>query len=475
MSLTISGILRTKFYAIILGTVGVGIASQLLSFSGLISSIGTAGIPLGLTKFVSEWEKDGKWSDIRDTVTKFIIILFSLGILFILFTILFSKQISKLLLDSDSYSTFLIMTAVAIPFLAVTAIFDAFLRGLKKFDKYVRLSVITSVISLAISVISVGVWGLSGLPLSIVIPSIFSLAVFLYFFKRNNFFSLRDLGSFNFGISESLKVILKIGAASLFDLVLYQITLLGIRSTIIKHLGISTNGIYQTVFAISNNYLSLFFMSLWVYVLPVLSEMKLIDEINNEINNALRFTLFVIFPVIALTYVLREYVIILFYTSKFLEASNFLIYNFIGDYVRALSWVLGAWLIPRAMIKLWLSMGIIFNVLYYSIFYILINFVFFDLRSIVISYAFANIVHLALSFYFSRKINMFRFRTDVKKLLIISSACLITIIIFSNMNIVWGYFTIIPVCAIWLKTCIKKEEAIKFLQLMKLGFLIRTK
>ena len=438
-------------------------------------SIGTVGIPLGLTKFVSAWEKEGKWNEIKDTMAKFIIILFSLGVIFLLLTIIFSEQISELLLDSNMYSSFLILTSIAFPFSAVISIFDACLRGLKEFSKYVKISVLTSIMSLVISVLSVLIWGLSGLPASIVIPSVLSLALYIYLFKKNDYFNLRDLLVFNFHISKSLKMILKIGAASLFDLFLHQVTLIIIRSSIIKYLGISSNGIYQVIYVISNNYISLFFVSLWVYVLPVLSQMKEIDEINNELNSTLKFTLFVIFPIIAFTFVFREYVIMILFTSKFLEASDFLIYSFLGDFIRAISWVLSAWLIPRSMLKLWLSLGILFNTIFVSAFYILINYVFLDLRSIVIAYSLANIAHLILTLYISRKVNTFRFRKDVFKLLIITSVCLIVVIISSKIDIVYGYYVLVPVFALWLKICVKKVEALKVLQLVGLGFLNKNK
>jgi PST family polysaccharide transporter len=467
--------LRNKFYAIILGTVGIGIASQLLSFSSLIFTLGAAGISLGLTKYVSEWEKEGNWSEIRDTMAKFLVFSFSLGLIFLFLTIMFSRQISTMLLDSDSYTSFLILTAVSFPFAAATTIFDASIRGLKEFSKYVKISVITSLVSLGISVFAVIEWGLPGLPLSIVIPSVITLALFMYLFWKNNYFSLKDLRLFNFQISDSLKMILKIGAASLFDLVLHQVTLIIIRSTLIRHLGISANGIYQVVFAISNNYLNLLLMSLFVYVLPILSEMKEIDEINNELNNTLKFTLFIVFPIISLTFVLREYVIMILYTSKFVEASDYLIYNFIGDYIRAISWVLSAWLIPRSKLKLWLSLGIIFNITFFSVFYLLINFLVLDIRSIVIAYAFANVMHLIVNMYITRKVIKFKFRTDVFRLLVITSSCLAAVFAISLINIIWGYVAIIPLFAIWLKTCVKKEDVIKLLQMTGLKFLTKSK
>ncbi len=451
-----------------MGISGIGVAAQLLNFNTLIVIIGTLGIPMGLTKFVSESEKEGDWSNINDTIIKLLLILLIIYLMLLTLIIVFSNQISLLILDTSSYSLFLIVITLSFPFSAAAMIFESTLRGLKRFDLYTKASVAISLFTLIIGIATVLIWGITGIALSILISGIISAVILYYYFNKIVYLNLKAMTKPLLSFPEPLKIIFKIGGAALIDGMLVQLTVLLIRSVIIQYLGINSNGLYQAVYSISNNYISLFFMSLGIYAFPILSAIKDVEKFNEELNNIYRFTVFIIFPIIAITFVLREYIIVIFFSQKFISASDLFVYNFFGDYFKALSWVLGAWLIPRSKIKLWLILGIVYNVLYFTVFYILINIFVHDLQSIVISYAFVNVFHFMINLYFIRKLNSFRFRSDVLTLMIISTLCLTIILITSFLSVILGYIVVIPVFALWLKLCIKKSEISKVFELMTL-------
>lgn len=473
MSTSLSTILRTKLFAVILGTYGVGLISVLLNFNSLVLVVISLGIPLGLTKFVSRWESEGNWKSIKDTVGRLTMLMIVISVPLSVLTILFAKQISLLILDSEDFAFFIIITSIAFPFSAISTIFDAYIRGLKIFTDYAKISILNSIISLLISIPCILLWGLNGAAIFFLLSAVITSFILIYFLKKRKFFELQNCFINLFYVPESIKLIFKIGIVSLIDLALHQGNAFLIRTSIVHHLGIDENGVYQSIYAISNNYLSLFSISLWVYFLPVLSEMKDIKDINNEINSAIRFTLLIIFPIISLTFVMREFVIVVLYSSQFALASDYLVYNFIGDYIRALAWVLGSWFIPRSKLWLWLSLGIYFNITYFLIFFILINYIFMDLKSVVIAYAFANLVHFVLTLHFSRKINNFRINPDIFRHIIITSICMALILIISSIDIILGYGVIIPVFVIWLKLCVKKAEVIKLLELIRFHKLIK--
>lgn len=462
-----SGIIRTKVFAIILGTVGVGIISQLTTFTNLVIFISSAGIPIGVTKYVSEWEKEGKWSEINEIVSRSLQILVLAGIIFLAAAVIFSKQISFLILDSSAYSDLVIVSACTFPFAVMITVLEAFLRGLKKFDQYVKISVLIALFSLLISIILVIYFNVVGFVISTFISSIFSVLVYLFFFSKNRIYSIKSLFTFNYTFSDALKSILKLGAASLVLGILDQATLLFIRSQIIRDLGVESNGIYQCVVGISNNYFMLFYMSLGAYILPILSEMKDKQLMNDEINNTYRLTLLLIVPIITLTFVLREYIVITLYTAKFLPATDLMVYNFTGDFFKALSWVLGAWLIPRSKIRLWLVLGILYYINYVLIFMIL-NLFGNNIKNVVFAYSIAGIIHFAVNLVFIKKFNEFRFRPDSFRLMLISSVILMIVMSFSAYQVYYGYIAAIPLLIIWVKIAVKKDEFFKLLNLLKI-------
>lgn len=468
----ITGIVRTKIFAIILGTFGVGVISQLSNFSGLVLFISTIGIPIGVTKFVSQWEKEGKWNEINEIVFKSTLILVILGLVFLILSVVFSKQISYIILDSDTYAIPVILIACSFPLSLVITILDALVRGLKNFNLYVKISIICSILGLAIGLIFVIFYNILGFSLSILSYPIFSLIIYFYFFKKEKVIDFKKLLIFDFKFSDALKSILKLGFASLVLGLLDQLTILLIRSMIVKNIGIESNGIYQCVTGISNNYFSLFYMSLGAYILPILSEMNDNNEMNREINDTYKLTLLGIVPIIAGTFILRKFIIVILYSTKFNPASDLMIFNFAGDYFKALSWILGAWLIPRSKFKLWLIIGISYYVNFAGA-YLVLSLYTNDLKNVVIAYLYASIFHFFVNFYYIRKLNKFEFRTDSFKLMITSTVFLSLILVSSEYNEIWGYYIILPLIALWLKFSVKKEDFLKLFDMVKVK-LIKT-
>jgi O-antigen/teichoic acid export membrane protein len=462
-----SGIIRIKIFAILLGTLGVGIVSQLTNFSGLMLLIITLGIPIGITKYISEFEKDNRWNDIYSTLNNIITILLLVSLICFMFTVIFSKEISYFILDTDIYSLPIILVAAAFPFTAIMILIEAYIKGIKKFNQYVKISVINSILTLIVTIIFVYYYSVIGFAISVLVSSIITVFVYFIITHKHGLIDIKRIKLSFFKVSGTVKDIFKIGAAALTLGVLDQLTMLVIRSLIIKFLGTDSNGIYQCVNGISNNYFSIFYLSISAYILPILSEAKDNVEVNKEINNAYKLTLLLIIPITTLTFVFREYIILLLYSPKFLEAGDLMLYNFIGDYFKALSWVLGAWLIPLSKIRLWLILGVIYYINYFSIFMIL-NFISQDIYNVVIAYCITAFIHFVLNLYFIRKYNNFKYRLDTFKIMIISTGFIFVIFALSEYKLEYGYYTIAPLIMIWAAFSIHKNEFHKLLSLLKL-------
>jgi PST family polysaccharide transporter len=311
---------------------------------------------------------------------------------------------------------------------------------------------------------------LTGFVFSLLINSIVNIIIYVIYFHWTKIIRLKELFVFKATSGTTLKNILKLGIASLIAETINQGTILLIRSLIVKGYGVDINGVYQCVVSLSNNYFLLFYMSISAYVLPVLSEIKDIDRLNEQINEIYRFTLFIVVPIITFTFVLREIVILLLYTSKFMQASNLVVYNFTGDFFKALAWVLGAWLIPRSKFKLWMIIAILFNVYFFSIFALLTFYFKMDIISAVIAYAISNFMHFVVNLYFIKKYNNFRFKIDSFKLMLYSGIFVLIILLISSYKTSLGYFFIIPFFLLWMKLSIKKEEFMKLLSLIKIKY-----
>lgn len=447
-----------KFYAILLGTYGIGISSQLLNLNYFIIFIGTVGFPVGLTKYISQWENEGNWKNIILSIKQVLSILFFLSILGIVLSVIFAKQFSILLLDSPEYSLLIFFVFCSFPFTAFTSVLDSFVKGIKKFGLSVKASIALSISTLIISIILVLLYNLTGVAVGLLISSVSGAFIYYIILHKERLLNISDIVKYKNQKNPALKNIIKLGFASLIVGGLGQFTQLMIRSMVIREIGIDSNGIYQCIYSISNNYFNIFFMTISIYSLPILSEMKDKYLINLELNNILRITLLIIVPILVVTYTFRDLLIITLYTEKFLSASNYMLINFSGDFFKALAWVFGAWLIPATKIKTWAAIDIILNINYFVIFYLLITFFNLGLYSVVIAYAVSFVIHSLISFAVLKKYNNFSFLKNNLRFLIYSAITILIIFYISSINKILSFIIILPVLLIWLRLSVKNEE-----------------
>lgn len=468
------GIIRTKVFAVVLGTFGIGIISQLMNFYNLVVLVSSVGIPLGLTKYIAEWQNDDLWTEIKQIIGQSISLLLVMGIVFVSAILIFANKISSILFNDTSYGSLIIALSLSIPMTLIGAFFDSFIKALQRFKNFMYISLVTTSISLLITIGFTYYYNVFGAVLAIGISGVIYVLSYVIYFIRSKTLAFSDFFSFNFNYSPKFKGLIMLSIAYLFVGSIELLTQTVIRTLIITNLGISSNGIYQCVYSISMNYFSIIFMSLGMYLLPTLSAIKEIDIANIEINNTLRLTLVVIVPILTIIFTFREYIIIIFYSSQFLSSSDLMFYFFLGDYFKAISAVVGTWLVPALKIKLWIYISLTYYLLQTLLFVVLLNYFHLGLHSVIIAYLIANVVNTIVNLYFIGKYNKFRLSATNIKLIVLSLSFILTIFLTSLLGLSIAYYIIFPAMIIWVFISINKEERVTLTGIFK-GFFIGTK
>lgn len=461
----ITSLIRTKLFALLLGTVGIGVTSQLINYTTFLVFVSSIGLPLGITKYISEWESNKNKDDITEVIGKSIKIMLIFSIISICSTIYFSTELSLLLFDSDSYALYLLIITFSIPSTLCFSILESLIRGLKKFNLYVKITIIISILNLIITVCLVYYFNIMGFVLSMILTSIVNFVLYFIYALKLKLIVPKSILNFDFSFSKPLKLVLKLGFVSLFVGAFEQITNLLIRSLIINNFNIEINGIYQCVAGISNNYFVIFYMSLGTYILPKLSGMKLNTEFNAELNNAFRFTVLVIVPIMLLVFVFRDYLIITLYSSKFLPASKLLVYSISGDFFKALAWVIGAWLIPKSKFMLFTLLALFSYITNIGLL-LMLNYLNTNVENVVIAYAISSFIFFVMNYIVIVKFNDFSLNYVSKKILGFSVLISMIVLLLSNYSNVYGYFIIVPLLIIWIMLSVRLAEMKKFVKLM---------
>ncbi len=190
-----------------------------------------------------------------------------------------------------------------------------------------------------------------GAVINIALTWLFSAILYWYFWFRAGDWQPWQARYFDRGI---LRQLIRYGSASLAVGGATALNALAIRSLVVSQLGADQNGIYQAVYGLSNQYMTLVTGAMGTYSFAQLSELTSRNEIIREINNNVRLVLLVLTPVLAAVLIFRELGLLVLYSTEFLPAAGLFPYQVTGDILMALAWAFGIALLPMGKVRVWL-------------------------------------------------------------------------------------------------------------------------
>lgn len=463
----VTGILKNKIYSVYLGVSGLGIISQVSSTVSLLSYLLPLGLPTGITKLVAQYIVKDK-SKLNEIIqTAFLILLLPVLISSVA-VFFFSNELSIFLFDDASFGNYIKVISIFIPFLVLFNITEALIKGLTDISLYVKSTVISIVGSFIIIIPLVIIFGVTG--------AIFGMMFNFVIFVIYSFIKIRSLKLISFDISTFrlntlfLKEILRIGFVLLIAGSMHQLTLIYLKRITIESFGIEGNGLFQSVLSISLFYFGFIFTTLSSYTFPKIAGLTIDSDLTHELNNTIRFIMLIMVPLVLVLVVFRVLIILTLYTSEFLLAEPLFYFQFLGDLFKALSWVLGIWLVPRSKLILFVLFDLIFNLNLIIIYKLLLQNSDVGITSVSVAYLTAYFIHFIINLYASREKIGFRFSVKNLKLILLSIAFLVLGSGISIINLTAGYIMFIPILAIWLILNVSVSE-IKAIKLLILNIL----
>lgn len=446
---TVLSIVRNKVFAIILGVTGLGIIGQLTNFNMFITYFISIGIPLGITKYISEWKAEDNDEAIYSLLRSSLIILFIFASFISSVLIIFRNSISYFLWGTETYNYLLIYLSLSFPFFVTTVVIDAYIRGIKRYNVFTMIAVINSIFSGFIFIYFAYQYSEKGVGLAFFISSVSSLLITLIICAYYKVFEFSKVFNFKKIHLSVLTSVVKLGIASLVIGASNQFALLYIRSEIIKDYGLDYNGYYQSIISISSSYFAIFSMIYGVHSLPLLSEKKSLNLFNEELNSTLFIVILLIVPIISLLFSFKNIIIPLLFSKDFSNASDFLLLFLFGDFFRVLSQSLVLALIAKSKIKLWLLVELVTYVSMMLVFIIFNSYLKYGPSSFSLAYFISYIISLSLNLYIIITKSYFSFTKKIIKAFITSLLVLLLMLIYTNNTFTFINFLIIPVLFIW--------------------------
>jgi PST family polysaccharide transporter len=170
-----------------------------------------------------------------------------------------------------------------------------------------------------------------------------------------------------------------------------------IRRDIVAAFGMHHAGYWDASVKLSNTYLALATTTLSLYLLPRLSELPTMADVRREVWRSWRLIVPATAAAALAFYVLREWVILLIFTPKFMPMIELLAWQLVGDVVKTTSWVVGYVLIARARSIEFISTEIVFSLLLWAL--TALGMRLFGFQGISVGYAVTYVLYLVTVYF----------------------------------------------------------------------------
>ena len=346
-----------KILAVYVGPAGYAAIGQFQNVISMSLSLAGGVIGPGVTKGTAEhFDATEKQHALWRTALKLTLI----GTAVISLVILLSAPwLSVLLLQRHDMTSVFVGLAIALPAIAVNNFLLAVINGKKDIRIYVSANIVGSLLSLILVGAFTYVWGLHGALLGVAIsPAAALLATaglaggrpwfnLKYFAGKIDRVAVRELSGFGLmGVTAAITA---------------PLSYIYIRDFLSKSVGLEAAGYWQASWKISEIYLMLVTLTLSVYYLPRIAEIKRASELRNEIFKVYKLVLPILIAGAVVIFVLRDFLIQKLFSSDFSPMRQLFPWQLTGDVLKIGSWILSYILLGRAMVRAFIATEVIFS------------------------------------------------------------------------------------------------------------------
>jgi O-antigen/teichoic acid export membrane protein len=367
----IIGIIRSKFIAVLLGPMGMGISGLLTTTTGFIASLTNFGLATSAVKDISEAYSSGNEIRVATIAKVFRRLVWITGLLGTALTAFLAPWLSQLTFGNKDYTFAFIWISITLLLNQISAGQGVLLRGMRQIRYMAQSGMIGSSIGLFTTIPFYYFYGIKGIVPAIIIAAVTSLLLTWYFANKLDIKPIyvskahtiaEGKGMLKMGFMISLSGLITLGASYI------------VRIYISNTGGIDQVGLYNAGFAIINTYVGLVFTAMSTDYYPRLSAVAHSNELSRHIiNQQAEIALLILAPIIIVFLVFIKWVVIILYSSKFIPINDMILYAALGMFFKAATWAIGIIFLSKGASKVFFwseilsnSYLLLFNVLGYK-------------------------------------------------------------------------------------------------------------
>lgn len=310
-------VLRTKITNSILGPVGIGLISVYNSISEFVVSCSNFGIPLNATRVMSELFEDGSQERIRHQVQVIRTWICWTACVATLICVALSPLLSYLFFGHDWTHFWEVIAICPIIISLLVANGEcSILKGLRQLKKVAWIEVLSAFTTLVLTVPFYYIWELRGIIIALIISTVASAAIHLYFTIQLVKYSIQPLSKEVF--YEGLPMV-KQGIPYVLSGIANAGLGMAIPAMLLMKSTMSEVGFYRAGYTLMVGYAGMAFVALEADYYPRLSSVCH-DKIrmNQTINQQIDVCLMIITPFLILYLLCMPWVIPLLYSGEYM-------------------------------------------------------------------------------------------------------------------------------------------------------------
>ena len=415
----VSGIVKSKVMAVLLGPEGIGLLGLLQSVLNTAGTVSGMGLAASGVRQIAEAKASGDTDALAHTRMALWWSALITGALGALLLITLRQPIARLVTGAEGYAGALAWLAAGVWATTVSGAQIAILNGLRYLGHLARVYILGALGGMLIAVLAVWQWREAGIAVAVVSTPLVLLVVSWYYTHRIAKIRVRATWQ---TLSKPLRRLFSLGFAFMITNLIRTGAQFAVRVLLTATLGVTSTGHFQAAWSISALYLGFVLESMGKDFYPRLTAVANDRETTNAlVNDQAELALLLAAPVILSMLTLASQVVGILYSGVFGETVAILHWQFLGDLFKVPSWTMGFVLLAQGRSRLFLITELSWNLMYLGL--VWGGLPVWNLRMTGIAYFLTHIFYFFLLWTIIFRVNRFCWRKTNLILLAVLLSC----------------------------------------------------
>lgn len=359
----LTSLVRTKVLALLLGTVGVGLAGLYQSVVDMVKAIAGMGLSFSAVKDIAKAATTGDQHEVAITASVTRRLVWWTGLVGMVAMMLFSKPISLFFFKDIAHVPAICLLSFSVLFGLLSSGQMALLQGTRQLVSLAKVSLLGSSTGLLIAV-ALYLWlGIEGIVPALIAIALASLLFSWYFTRKMKVETVRMSVKATWKHGSAM---MRLGFFNMLSGLVGTVVLLLMKRFMLVAGDMEMVGLYQAVWSISALYLGAILTAMSTDYFPRLCGLEGDNvQMVRFANQQIRFVLLVVTPIVVAVLCLTPLVLKLLYAPSFLAATALMQWQIMGTFFKVLIWPVSFFLLAKGKGLLFLISESSWYVVYY--------------------------------------------------------------------------------------------------------------